>query len=86
MVFTFNPEGYEPKTSPAHLSAPHMGASWNAVWRLAINKPDKVAALAEARGLIKAKLRWEREEAEKKREHRRIGLLAWKLARTEIKE
>ncbi|KAI4643478.1 hypothetical protein J4E93_006488 [Alternaria ventricosa] len=81
MTFTFNPEvDYAPAPSPP-TSAAHMGPSWNAVWRIAISNPDKVAALAEAKGMIKEKLRWERAVAAEKRERMRLGVSAWKLDR-----
>ncbi|KAI4955090.1 hypothetical protein J4E91_000946 [Alternaria rosae] len=81
MTFTFDPKAYEVETPSPPTSAAYLGPSWNAVWRIAINNPDKVAALAEARGMIKEKLRWEREVAEEKREKRRLDVSAWKLAR-----
>ena len=57
MPYTFTSELYEVKTTPATISAAHMSPSWNAVWQIAINNPDEAAALTEARGIIKEKLR-----------------------------
>jgi hypothetical protein len=59
MPYTFKPEVYEVNTTPATISAAHMSPSWNAVWQIAINNPNQAATLAEARGTIKEKLRWD---------------------------